>query len=168
MYKHILLPTDGSALSEDAARAGIDLARRIGAKVTALHVLPEPNVMGLDGWTHGDEDYAKHLAKALERHGELYVDAIRDEARRAGVPCDGALVRGDSPEGEILEQAASRGCDLIVMASHGHKGTDGVLLASVTLGVATLGHIPVLIHHSTRPKAGPGVKTRRQGAESPG
>jgi nucleotide-binding universal stress UspA family protein len=166
MYKHILMPTDGSALSEDAARAGIDLARRIGARVTVLHVLPEPSRVGLDGWTHGDRDYAEHLAKALERHGELYVDAVRDQARRAGVPCDGALVRGDSPEGQIVAHAATRGCDLIVMASHGRKGTDGVLLASVTLAVATLGQIPVLIHHTARPKAKAGAKSRKQAIAS--
>ncbi|HET9579444.1 MAG TPA: universal stress protein [Usitatibacter sp.] len=166
MYKHILLPTDGSALSEEAARAGIELARRIGATVTALHVLPEPNVLGIDGWTHGDEDYARHLAKALERHGELYVEAIRDEARRAGVQCDAALARGDSPEDEIIAQAQARGCDLIVMASHGRKGSDGVLLASVTLGVATLGHIPVLIHHGARTRPAAGAGTRKQPAES--
>lgn len=162
MYKHILLPTDGSSLSEDAARSGIDIARRIGARVTALHVLPEPHVLGLEGWGHGDRDYAEHLGKALERHGGMYVEAIREEARRAGVACDGVLARGDSPEREIIDQANSRGCDLIVMASHGRKGNDGVLLASVTMAVATLGHIPVLIHHAPRPPVAPATKARKQ------
>jgi nucleotide-binding universal stress UspA family protein len=146
MYKHILLPTDGSVLSEDAARAGIDLARRIGARVTVLHVLPEPAASPLEGWVHHDKEYAKHLGEALRRHGEQYVETIREEARRAGVACDGVLSRAARADGEIIAQAGKQGCDLIVMASHGRKGADGVLLASVTIAVATLGRIPVLIH----------------------
>lgn len=150
MYKHILLPTDGSPLSEDASAAGIELARKIGAHVTALHVLAEPVTLGLDNWSHHDKDYAAHLARALERRGGHYVDAIRGKARLAGVQCDGALAHARSPETEIVSQAQTRGCDLIVMASHGQKGADGLLLASVTLSVATLGKIPVLIHHPAR------------------
>jgi nucleotide-binding universal stress UspA family protein len=152
MYKHILLPTDGSQLSEEAARAGIELARKLGARATVLHVLAEPAAIGLDGWSHHDKHYAEHLAKTLERHGEHYVEAVREEARLAGVPCEGVLARAKAPEQEIIAQAASRGCDLVFMASHGQKGNAGVLLASVTLAVATLGNIPVLIHHPAKAK----------------
>ena len=166
MYKHILLPTDGSPLSENAATAGIELARKIGARVTALHVVAEPVAMGLDTWSHHDKDYAAHLAKALERHGGQYVDAIRDKARLAGVPCEGLLSHANSPEREIVSQAQSRGCDLIVMASHGQKGADGLLLASVTLSVATLGKIPVLIHHPAQEAARAPVNGKRARASS--
>jgi nucleotide-binding universal stress UspA family protein len=155
MYRHILLPTDGSLLSEEAARAGIDLARRIGARVTVLHVLPHASALPLERWVHHDKLHAKHLGEALERHGEHYVDTIREEARRAGVPCDGVLARAERAEGEIIAQADQHGCDLIVMASHGRKGADGVLLASVTVAVATLGKVPVLIHHRATADARP-------------
>ena len=164
MYKHILLPTDGSALSEDAARAGIELARRIGARITALHVVARPAELGLDGWMHGDKSNAEHLAAALERHGALYVETVREEALKSGVPCEAAIARGDAPEKEIVHEAATRGCDLIVMASHGHKGADGVLLASVTLAVATLGGIPVLIHHAQKDRPRPAAKSKRAAA----
>ena len=165
MYKHILLPTDGSPLSESAAAAGIELARKIGARVTALHVVAEPQMPGLENWSHHDKNFPEHLAKALERHAEGYVEAVRDEARRAGVPCDGVLARSPAPDREIIAQAESRGCDLIVMASHGHKGTESVLLASVTLSVATLGKIPVLIHHA-RKEAARGTNGKRARAAS--
>ena len=153
MYKHILLPTDGSPLSESAALAGIELARKIGARVTALHVVAEPQIPGLENWSHHDKNFPEHLAKALERRAENYVEAVRDEALRAGVQCEGVLARAPAPDREIIGQAESLGCDLIVMASHGHKGSEGVLLASVTLSVATLGRIPVLIHHAPRERA---------------
>lgn len=165
MYKHILLPTDGSILSESAAAAGIELARRIGARVTAMHVVAEPQMPGLENWSHHDKNFPEHFAKALERHAENYVEAVLDEARRAGVPCEGVLARATSADREIIAQAESRGCDLIVMASHGHKGTEGVLLASVTLSVATLGRIPVLIHH-TRKQGARGVNGKRAPAAS--
>lgn len=150
MYRHILVPTDGSKLSEEAARAAIELARAIGARVTALHVLPVPATPELERWSHHDRDFAAHLAKSLERHGALYVDAIREQARLAGVQCEALLERARDPESEIISQADARACDLIVMASHGRKGADGVLLASVTVAVATLGHTPVLVHHAGR------------------
>ncbi len=150
MYKHILLPTDGSVLSEEASQAGIELARAIGAHVTALHVLPEPSSVGIESWTHGDDQFEKHLSKTFEKHGTAYLETIRDSARRAGVPCECSLVRADAPEAEIIREARERRCDLIVMASHGRKGADAVVLASVTMRVATLGEVPVLIHHTRK------------------
>jgi nucleotide-binding universal stress UspA family protein len=166
MYKHILLPTDGSPLSEDAATAGIELARKLGARLTALHVLAEPVTLGLDTWSHQDKDYAAHLATALERHGGHYVEAIREKARLAGVACEVVLAHAKSPETEIVSQAQARGCDLIVMASHGQKGAAGVLLASVTLNVATLGRIPVLIHHPAKSEARAPLSGKRAPASS--
>lgn len=150
MYKHILLPTDGSRLSEEAAAAGLALAKALGARVTALHVLPEPVTSGLEAWTHGDEEFEERLYKSFEARGKTYLESVRKMAAKAGVACECALVRGEAPHAEIIVEGRDRGCDLIVMASHGRKGTEAVLLASETLKVMTLGTLPVLVHPSAR------------------
>jgi nucleotide-binding universal stress UspA family protein len=150
MYKHILVPTDGSHLSEESAAAAVRVARALGARMTVLHVVPEPTSSGLDAWTHDDEAFEAHLEKVLEARGHQYLETVCDMARKAGVPCDCALVRGESPHAEIVVEARARGCDLIMMASHGKRGSDAVLLASETIKVMTLGDIPVLVHHAAR------------------
>lgn len=155
MYKHILIPTDGSRLSEEAAATAIRMAKSLGARVTVLHVVPEPSTSGIDAWTHDDEQFETHLEKVLESRGNEYLATICDVAHRAGVACECAMVRGESPHAEIVVEARARGCDLIVMASHGRSGTDAVILASETLKVMTLGDVPVLVHHPPRVPARP-------------
>ncbi len=150
MYKHILVPTDGSHLSEEAAAAAIRMAKSLGARITALHVVPEPAGTGLDAWTHDDEKFEEHLAKVLESRGNEYLSTVREMARRAGVPCDCVLVRGESPSAEIVVESRDRDCDLILMASHGRSGSDAVILASETVKVMTLGDLPVLVHRAPR------------------
>ncbi|HXZ49458.1 MAG TPA: universal stress protein [Usitatibacter sp.] len=158
MYKHILVPVDGSRLSEETAASAVRMAKALGARVTVLHVLPEPITSGLDAWGHDDERFEEHLEKVLESRGREYLETACGYARRAGVPCDAALVRGESPHAEIVVEARARGCDLIMMAPHGRKGSEGVLLASETIKVMTLGDIPVLVHHAPRaPGAAPQV-----------
>ena len=146
MYRHILIATDGSPVSEQAAQAGIALARALGARLTALHVVAELEEPPLESWAHGDAEFTAKLGKALEKRGALYVDGVREAALRAGVACECAVVRGPSPAGQIVAEARSRACDLVVMASHGHKGSGG-LAGSETLKVVALGGIPVLAHH---------------------
>lgn len=149
MYKHILLPTDGSDISEEAAVAGIALARCLGARVTAIHVIAEPAPPGLEKWAHHDPEFQANLEQVLEKRGAVYLDTIRDAARRAGVPCDCRLARGASPHAEIIAAASDGDYDLIVMASHGRRGADGVLLGSETVKAATLGTVPVLVHRKS-------------------
>ena len=153
MFKHILIPTDGSQLSEQAATAAIRMAKALGSRVTVLHVVPEPNGGGLDAWTHDDKQFAAHLGKVLASRGNEYLETLCDLARGAGVACDCALVHGESAHAEILVEARSRGCDLIVMASHGRTPDNSGLLASETIKVMTLGEVPVLVHHAPRAAA---------------
>lgn len=150
MYKHILIPTDGSTISEEAAAAGIALARALGARVTALHVVAHPAAAGLEKWAHHDADYEAKLGQVLEKRGTLYLEAIRDAALGAGVRCDCRLAHGKSPHAEIIATSLDEGCDLVVMASHGRKGSDGTLLGSETVKAATLGLVPVLVHRQAR------------------
>jgi nucleotide-binding universal stress UspA family protein len=148
MYKHILIPTDGSPVSESAAAAGIGLARALGARVTALHVLAAPAPPALEEWAHRDRAFGEKLEDVLEKRGVLYLEAIRDSARAAGVPCDCRLVRGVSPHSGIIAESLAAGCDLVVMASHGPRGGDGTPLGSETVKAATLGTVPVLVHRA--------------------
>lgn len=148
MYRHILLPTDGSRLAENAAATGIALARALGARVTAVHVLPYPPSSSLEAWAHSDKTYGSKIDGALERRAYQYLETVREAAMRAGVSCDCSLVHGDSVHREILEVAEHRHCDLIVMASHGEKGDAITPLGSETVKAAMLGKVPVLVHHA--------------------
>lgn len=147
MFKHILIPTDGSHLSEEAAESAVRLARGLGSRVTVVHVVPSAETEGIDAWTHDDAQFQAHLQKVLEGRGREYLATIRDMARKSGVACDCVLAHGVAAHAEIMVEARDRGCDLIVMASHGRKGSDAVLLASETVKVMTLASMPVLVHH---------------------
>jgi nucleotide-binding universal stress UspA family protein len=151
MYRHILIPIDGSRLSEGAVEAGVRIAKAFGARVTVIHVVPQPSASLLDAWSHHDREFEAHLEKVLEGRGREYLDAACEAAHRAGLSCDCALVHGESPHEEIVMEARSRGCDLVVMASHGRKDGRGLLLASETIKVMTLGDLPVLVHRAPRP-----------------
>ena len=139
MYKHILLPTDGSELSQRAARSGVQLAKALNARVTGLCVVVEAQVAAGIGkaMRHGDEGVAA---------AEGFPGAIASEASRQGVPHECFYVRADSPYEKIVETAAAKGCDLIFMASHGRRGVAGLLLGSETMHVLTHRKIPVLVY----------------------
>ena len=143
MYKHILLPTDGSELSAMAVRAGVEFAKEIGARVTALHVTPpfHPTEMTPSAYTaHVQEHDAKTKESAQRALG-----AVTDTARAAGVPCATVHRVSHSPYEAIIAVAAEAGCDLIFMASHGRRGVAALLLGSETNKVLTHSKIPVLV-----------------------
>lgn len=150
MYKHILIPTDGSRLSEEAAAAGIELARALGARVTALHVVPESGAPALDRWAHRDPHIETKLDQVFEKLGAVYLETIREAALVAGIRCECRLAHGKSPHEAIIAASLAEGCDLVVMASHGRNGEVGGLLASETVKAATLGPVPVLVHRTPR------------------
>jgi len=143
MFKHVLLPTDGSNLSEDAVRMGVQLAKTVNAKVTGFHVMPEFHVFTYK--TEMLEDTKKEFAKDSKAHAAQYLSVIEKAAKAAGVTCDVASASHDHPHEAIIRVAKQRGCDLIVMASRGRKGMQGVLLGSETQKVLTHSHIPVLV-----------------------
>jgi nucleotide-binding universal stress UspA family protein len=145
MYKHILIPTDGSKLSNHAITQGIALARSTGARVTGLFVAPAPTPLvfaGLRPVAHMQPDeHAAMTARAATR----YLGLIAKAARDAGVPCESVTVTGEYPAEAILEAAKRLKCDLIAMASHGRRGLAGVLLGSETQKVLTHAKVPVLV-----------------------
>lgn len=145
MYKHILIPTDGSPLSQRAAEAGVRLARKLGARVTGLFAAPPATpviyraVLPVGYAT--PRAHEQMIRKAVTHH----LGQIAAAARAAGVPCDTMSVTSDFPADAILAAAKKRGCDLIVMASHSRKGLRGVLLGSETQKVLARGALPVLV-----------------------
>ncbi len=143
MYKHILIPTDGSELSQKALRQGIVLARVFGAGVTALTVSPTFHNLALDPVMVAatPEQYGKDCAARAEK----YLEAARIEAGIAGVPCEIQHVVHDHPFRVIVDTATTKHCDLIVMASHGRRGMSALLLGSETTKVLTHTKIPVLV-----------------------
>ena len=143
MFKHVLLPTDGSKLSDDAARTGVQLAKTVNAKVTGFHVMPEFHVFTYK--TEMLEDTKNEFAMDSKAHAAQYLSVIESAAKPAGVTCDIASATHDHPYEAIIRVAKQRGCDLIVMASHGRKGVQAVLLGSETQKVLTHSHIPVLV-----------------------
>ena len=143
MFKHLLIPTDGSTLSESAALKGVELARALGARVTALHVSPRFHVMTYRAEML--EDTRDEYARDSLLHAERYLDFVATAAARAGVACDAVRQVGDDVYRSIIEVAIDKGCDAISMASHGRRGVAGVLLGSQTQHVLTHSVIPVVV-----------------------
>lgn len=146
MFKHILIPTDGSDLSARAVQAGVELAARLGARVTGLHAAPPatPIVYG-DVLPAGYVPPEQHQA-LIEAASRRHLGAIEQAARSARVPFDGVSITSDYPADAIVETARERGCDLVFMASHGRRGLKGLLLGSETQKVLVHARIPVLVY----------------------
>ena len=147
MYKHILLPIDGSRLSEAAAAAGIRLGKALGARLTAVHVVANGSTPRLEAWAHGDRRYPEHLEKSLEQRAALFLETIREAAYRAGTTCECRIVHGETPHDAIVNAAREYGCDLIVMGSHALGAPAPGRLGSETMKVLERGPVPVLVHH---------------------
>jgi nucleotide-binding universal stress UspA family protein len=144
MFKHLLLPTDGSKLSEAAIRKGIELAKDNQARVTGLSVIPEFHVFTYH--TEMLEDTREQYAKDSRAHAAQYLQVIERQAREAGVPCDTVTATSDHPYEAIIKTAKDSGCDLIMMASHGRKGLQATLIGSETQKVLTHCDVPVLVY----------------------
>jgi nucleotide-binding universal stress UspA family protein len=145
MFKHVLLPTDGSALSEIAIENGLRVAKFAGARVTGLHVMVERPPAAFDDAPPASATPAAHDAIS-KAEAEKFLGAIAQKARASGVPCETLSMPHASPHQAIIQAATERGCDLIVMASHGRKGVTGELVGSETARVITHCKIPVLVY----------------------
>ncbi|KIF82514.1 universal stress protein [Noviherbaspirillum autotrophicum] len=146
MYKHILLPTDGSELSEKAIASGVLLAKNIGATVVGVYVVTEPRQDQLEAWLHHDPHYAERRAALFEKFADEYLSFVSNSALAEEVPCTCKLVRASEPYQGIVDTAERSGCDLIIMASHGWKGDASQLLGSETIRVLVHSKVPVLVH----------------------
>lgn len=147
MYKHILVPTDGSELSREAARAAVSLAKDSGACITAFFVKqPYPKNLYDDGAPMGATKPEK-FAKFTEQQARRNLAFVIEMCKKEGVKGNKISVTSDTPAAAILEAANKAGCDLIFMASRGRHGLSALFLGSETYKVLTYAKIPVLVHH---------------------
>jgi nucleotide-binding universal stress UspA family protein len=143
MYKHILIPTDGSDLSRKAIEHGVALTKAIGASVVGITVSPTFHTFAVDPVivTETPAQYRKDWEALAER----YLGVVRDVATTAGVAYEGVHAIDDHPYQAIIATARDKRCDLICMASHGRKGVSALVLGSETTKVLTHSKIPVLV-----------------------
>jgi nucleotide-binding universal stress UspA family protein len=145
MFKNILIPTDGSALSQKAATRGVELAKALGASVTAFFAAPPAtpivyrNHLPIGFAQPGEHD------QMIERAAAKHLDFIERATKKAGVKCESIHATSDYPEDDILKIAAKKKCDLIVMGTHGQGGLRGVFVGSVTQKVLGKSKIPVMV-----------------------
>ena len=173
MYQNILIPTDGTEFSEKAIRHGVALAKLAGAKVTGVTVTDSfrgfagvtvPRVHRTDPILHLDDgsvaamptihgatpfdEQFDMLEKIRQKQSNIVrnaLDTIAAAAKASGVPCETVEVEDEHPYQGIIRTAKDKGCDLIVMASHGRRGIAAVLIGSETHKVVTHTSIPVLV-----------------------
>lgn len=143
MFQHILLPTDGSNLSQVAIRKGVQFAKSVGARVTGVCVIPTQKYYLY--LTEITEQLKEETAQQHRLQADRNLAFVAKAAGDAGVPCETFCETSDQAYASIIQVAEKRGCDLIMMASHGRKGVAGMLLGSETQKVLTHSRLPVLV-----------------------
>ena len=146
MFKHILIASDGSRLAQKAETAGLKLAKQIGAQVTAVTVTEAWDSLSMAALAERNvanpvADYEESVA--AEAKGIL--QGVEEDAKKIGVVCATLHIKDSQPAAGIIVTAKERGCDLIVMATHGRRGISRALLGSQATKVVTLSSVPVLI-----------------------
>jgi nucleotide-binding universal stress UspA family protein len=145
VFKHILVPTDGSKLSVKAAKQAVKLAKAVGARITGFYAAPDL------GSTYYGDGYilrapsAKAQAEFTLQQARKFLSMIEVEAEVEKVPCAVFHALSDSPYEAIIDAAKKKKCDLIVMASHGRRGLSGLVLGSETQKVLVHSKVPVLV-----------------------
>ncbi len=143
MFKTILVPTDGSPLSDKAINAALEFAQISGSKIIGLSVA-EPYPFTPLYQDAGAADGTIYEEKMREV-AQLHVQKIVDAAKEAHVPCETIVTQSFSPYEEILTAAKKFGCDVIFMASHGRKGLNKLFVGSETQKVLAHTTLPVLV-----------------------
>ncbi|MBL8473447.1 MAG: universal stress protein [Rhodocyclaceae bacterium] len=146
MFRHLLVPTDGSDLSTSTVERAVSFARETGANITFMFSKPEfPVAMFSEGILIDPVSPARFEEAAAAQAADILKKAV-DAAATAGVAADSVAKTSDMPYEAIIAAAEEKGCDLIFMASHGRRGISAVLLGSETQKVLTHSKIPVLVY----------------------
>ncbi len=132
MYKHILLPTDGSDRAQRTITAGINLTKSLNSKVTGLFVGEATYIPGVNEGTN------PRAAEALA--------VVARRAEEAGITSISAFTLGDTPQDGIVQFAKENGCDLIIMGTHGRSKVGKLFLGSVAASVIADCDIPILLY----------------------
>ena len=148
MHTHILIPTDGSELSDEAIQYGTALAKTVNAKVTGVTVSTPFHFLSVepDMVTDTLESYRKRMTTVAAQR----LAKVKEAADAAGVSCEVMHFEHEHPYKAIIDVANNKACDLIVMASHGRRGISAIVLGSETLKVLTHSTIPVLVYRASR------------------
>ncbi len=167
MFKRILIPTDGSARAEHAARAAIELARYLDASIVSLYVYPPFHVVATEPFVAVPELVSEKAYEKVQRTAaRRYLGVIDKAAHEAGVACTSLCIENDSPAKAIVDTAVSSNapCDLVFMASHGRSVFSQMFLGSVTTKVQTMCDLPVLVYRDPQEKR-VAKKTAKQSAK---
>ncbi|AYH45025.1 universal stress protein [Azoarcus sp. DN11] len=146
MFKHILVPTDGSPLSESTVARAVSFAKDAGARITFFYAQPDFPMPIYGEGALIDPTTPEQFGKAAADEAKRILDAARVAADEAGVASDTDTVVNEVPYEAVIDAAQRHGCDLIFMASHGRRGIAGLLLGSETQKVLTHSKIPVLVY----------------------
>ena len=144
-YRHILVPTDGSEISERAVEQAVSLAAALGARLRLLHVQVSFPISLVGVGELVEPSTVDALMAATQQRAETILGEAMARAAAAGVEAEQSLLVNPQPHQAILEEARTHGCDLIVMASHGRRGLEGLLIGSETQRVLTQSSCPMLV-----------------------
>jgi nucleotide-binding universal stress UspA family protein len=147
MFKHILIPTDGSSLAAKGVKTGVRLAKALGAKVSGVFVTAPyvPPMLPEDAVIYVPTADPREYKKAVEARAAKALEMVEREAKAAGVRCETRAVSDAQPWQGILKAARACKCDAIVIASHGRGGLGGLILGSQTARVLSHSKIPVVV-----------------------
>jgi nucleotide-binding universal stress UspA family protein len=153
MYRHLLVPIDGTDLSTETVGRAVEFACTLGARITFFHARPDHSAS-----LFGDAELVRATAPAefvysYEGRARELLSKAESAARALGVPCESSIAVSDTPYLAIIEAARAAGCDLIFMASHGRRSNLGMMLGSQTLKVLVNAGIPVLVSATANPAA---------------
>lgn len=150
MYQRILVATDGSDLSKKAVQSALSLAALTGATLVALKVVPRYPRSYMEGALPVDAQNVKQIEAQWTANAQTTVDAIKADASAQGVTAKAVVAKSDLVAEAVIAAAKKHKCDLIVMASHGRRGIEAMLIGSETQKVLTHSKIPVLVWRSNR------------------
>lgn len=148
MFRHLLVPTDGSELSDETVASAVQFAAETKASITFLYVRPDYPVSYFGEGALVDPTTPESFADMTQKVAQEILDRSSAVAQAHGVACDTHSRINDLPYESIIETATEKGCDLIYMASHGRRGLVGLLLGSETQKVLTHSSIPVLVYRA--------------------
>jgi len=144
MFKHILMPTDGTEHSERAIKRGIELAKLCGAKITGIHVVPDYSLTIADDSAF-DPSLPGKMRDEAHARADNFLAYVKKTAADEGVVCDTVIATNSQPFDAILTAANERGCDLIVMTARYRKGLVKIIMGSESSRVLHRSSIPVLV-----------------------
>lgn len=146
MYRNILIATDGSDLASKAVDHGVMLAKGIGASVIFVTVTEFGSAIEMAA------ESSRGISNPMEKYEEMALKsaqkilaAAKASAQGAGIECETLHVPDSAPAEGIIATANEKGCDLIVMASHGRRGLNRLVLGSETVEVLAYSKVPVLV-----------------------